>query len=134
MPEENLEHLIAAWIDAYNAGDMDRMLTMLDPDFEYISSGEVPGTRPAYRGHAEWRDDFWRDWRKMWETLRIEPAEQRVTGNRIVSLYTFEARARDGMEVSRRFSTLTTVRDGLIVRMQSYGDWSTALKAAGLGE
>jgi uncharacterized protein len=132
MSEENVEIVrrgYAAWSD----DDMDTMLALLDPDIEFVSSGLFPGLAPVYRGHSGWQD-LWRDLREPWESLRIVLDELREGGERVVTLFTFVAIGRDGLEVRRQFGNVWTFRDGLAVRIQAYADWSEALEAAGLSE
>jgi hypothetical protein len=45
---------------------------------------------------------------------------------------TFNARGRDGLEVRRKVASVATIQDGLIVRQENHGDWTTALEAVGL--
>lgn len=130
MSRENLERVQRGY-SAWNQGDMHAMLALMGPDFEYLTSGLFPGIAPIYRGHQGWRD-FWRDFREIWETLRIELDETRDAGDRVVALFTFHARGRDGLEVRRRFGNVWTFRDGLVVRIHAYADWSEALEAAGV--
>ncbi len=132
MSRENVERVrqgIAAW----NSGEMEAMLALLDPDFEYISSGVFPGLAPIYRGHQGFKD-FWRDFREVWESLHIEIDEMREVDERIVGLLTFTGRGRAGLEVRRRFGNVWTIRHGLAVRIEAYEDWNQALEAVGLRE
>lgn len=130
MSRENVERVQRGY-SAWNLGDMDAMLALMGPDFEYLTSGLFPGIAAVYRGHQGWRD-FWRDFRETWEMLRIELDEARDAGEEVVTLFTFHARGRDGLEVRRQFGNVWTFRDGLVVRIQAYADWSEALEAAGL--
>ena len=132
MSLENVERVRQGYA-AWNRGDMDAMLALLDSDFEYITSGVFPGLAPVYRGHQGFQD-FWRDFRETWEILNIELNEARDAGQQVVMLLTFHARGRDSLEVRRQFGNVWTLRDGLAVRCEAYGDWSEALEAAGLSE
>jgi ketosteroid isomerase-like protein len=130
MSHENVE-LLKQGVEAFNRGDMDGMLAMGDPELEFVTAGLFPGIAPIYRGHDGWVT-FWRDFRETWESLSIETNEFRDAGDRVVLLMTFDARGRNGLEVHRKFATVWTVRDGLAVRIQAYGEWSAALEAVGL--
>ncbi len=133
MSEENVE-LFRRGIEAYNRGDLDTLLALIHPDFEYVTAGLFPGLRPVYRGH-EGQRELWRDFRKTWDSLKIEINELHDTGDgRVVALLTWHARSREGLEVHRQFGTIGAAKNGLGVRQQVYGTWSEALEAAGLSE
>ena len=132
MSRENVE-VVRAGFEAWNSGDMDAMLAVLHADFEYVTSGLFPGLAPVYRGHEGFRD-FWRDFRETWDWLNIEIDEAQDADDRVVVLFTFHARSRDGLEVHRRFGNVWTFRDGFVSRCVAYGDWDEALEAAGLSD
>ena len=132
MSQENVE-LVQRGYAAWNRGDMDAMLALFDAEFEFVPSGVLPGLAPVYRGHQGWKD-FWSDFRETWDSLQIEVNEAHDTGEHVVALLTFRARGRDGLEVHRQFANSWTLRNGLAVRLQAHGEWTTALEAAGLSE
>lgn len=130
MSQENVDALRRG-VDAFNRGDMDGMLAMLDPELEFVTAGLFPGIARTYRGHEGWIA-FWRDFRGTWESLSVTANEFRDAGDQVVLLMTFDALGRNGLEVHRKFANVWTLRDGLAVRVQSYGEWGAALEAAGL--
>ena len=130
MSHENVE-LLKQGVEAFNLGDMDGMLALMDPELEFVTAGLFPGIPPVYRGHDGWVT-FARDIREPWESFTIETNEVRDAGDRIVLLMTFHARGRSGLEVQRKFATVWTVRDGLAVSVRAYGEWDAALEAVGL--
>jgi len=133
MSQRNVETLRRGY-EMWNEGDMEAMLELFSPDFEFVASGLVPGLRPVYHGHQGWLD-FWRDYRETFESLRIDLEQARDLDDVVVALITHRARGRDGVEVERRFGNVWTfTQDGLIARLQGYADWSGALEAAGLSE
>lgn len=127
MSRENLE-LVRSAYDAWNRDDLEAQLAMLHPEFEYVTSGLFPGLAPIYRGHAGYRD-FWRDFKQVWESLRIEIEELHEVGEQYVALFTFEARSRDGLTVRRQFGNVLSVRDGLAARVEAFASWAEALEA-----
>ncbi len=132
MSRENVE-LIKAAVEAWNSGEMDATLAMMDPEFELVTVGSFPDLAPIYRGHEGWVT-FWREFRGPWESLTVTADEFREVGDHVVLLMTFSARGRTGLEVHRKFATVWTFRDALAVKIQSYGDPSAALEAVGLSE
>jgi ketosteroid isomerase-like protein len=130
MSRENVE-VVRRIYEALNRGDMDAMLANLHPDVELVRTGVFPGLDPVYRGHDGARR-FWQDFRGPWESLSIAVHELRDCGERVLALFTFEARGRDGLELRRQAAQVVTIRDGLTVRGENHGDWATALEAVGL--
>lgn len=53
--------------------------------------------------------------------------------DRVLGLYTFHGRGRNGLEVTMKFGNLITLENGLVSRNVAFGDWQEALEAAGLG-
>ena len=135
MSRENVE-LVRRAYEAWNRGDMgdmDAMLAKVHPDVEYVTTGVFPGLDPVYRGHDGFKK-FWRDFRGAFDSLLIEVHELRDCGEQVLLLITFNARARDGLEVRRQAASVATLRDGLVVRHENHADWTTALEAVGLRE
>jgi ketosteroid isomerase-like protein len=132
MSQENVE-LVGRAYAAWNEPDLEAMLAILHPDFEYVTSGLFPGLAPVYRGHQGWTD-YWLEFRRTWEKLRIEVNELRDLGDQVLTLFTFEGRGRAGLEAQRRFGNVWTIRDGLVLRLQGYESWEDTLEAVGLGE
>ena len=132
MSQENVE-LVRRGIEAWNRGDLDALLATLHPDLEYVTTGVFPDLDPVYHGHDGFRR-FWQDFREIWESLSIEIHELRDCGERVLLRLTFNARGRDGLEVRRKVASVATIRAGLIVRQENYGDWTTALEAVGPSE
>jgi ketosteroid isomerase-like protein len=129
MTRQNLEIERAA-IDAWNRGDIDAVLATRHPEFEWHTTGVFPGLDPVYRGHEGSRK-FERDFRATWESLTFNVDEFHESGDQIAALGTFEVRGRDGMSIRRPVASVTTFRDGLVVRIDSYMDWGEALEAIG---
>jgi ketosteroid isomerase-like protein len=127
MTPQNLD-LARAGIDAWNRGDMDAVLASRHPEFEWHTSGVFPGLDAVYRG-VEGSRKFDRDFRAIWESLTFVVDELHDGDDRVAALGAFEARGRDGMYTRRPVASVTTFRDGLVVRIDSYMDWNEALAA-----
>jgi ketosteroid isomerase-like protein len=131
LSEQNLELARRAY-DAWNRGDVDAVLAVCHPEFEYHASGIFPGLDATYRGHEGFRK-FERDFRATWESLSIDIERLEDHGDQVAVLGTFEAHGRDGMSVRRPAANVVTIRDGLAVRIDAYGEWDRALEAIGEG-
>jgi ketosteroid isomerase-like protein len=106
------------------------VLATRHPEFEWHTSGVFPGLDPIYGGDVGSRK-FERDFRATWESLTFVVDEFHEGGDQVAALGTFEARGRDGMYTRRPVASVTTFRDGLVVRIDSYMDWDEALAAIG---
>jgi len=132
MSRENVE-IARRGYEAWNAGDVDAMLAMFDPNLEYVSSGVFPGLEPVYRGHEGWLR-FWREFRGTWDSLNIEVDELRDLGDRVVALLAFDATGRDGIRVRRPLANVWTFRSARVTRLEAFGSPAEALEAVGLRE
>jgi ketosteroid isomerase-like protein len=132
MSQEDLE-LARAGYEAWSRGDLEAMLTTLDKDVEFWSSGLFPGLEPVYRGHEGMRK-YWEDFRGPWKSLRIAISHFHQRGDQIVALGRFEAVGRDGLTVHREAANVLTLRNGLAIRITAHSSWKAALEAAGLSE
>ena len=86
MSEENVEAFkrgVAAW----NRGDIDAALEMLDPEVEVhaVAPATLGGESTIYRGHEGARELF-RDVQEAFPELQIEISEIRDLGERIVAI------------------------------------------------
>lgn len=133
MSEADLE-LYREGIEAWSRGDRDFVLERITDDFEFHAARLFPGIRPVYQGR-EGLIDFW-------ETFIVEPwAELSITidrsellaDGRMLALLTFRGIGKgSGAEVEVRYAHLARFREGLLERIDGYGDWDEALRAAGL--
>ena len=73
MSRQNLE-LARVFTEAWNRGDVDAVLELCHPEFEYHTSGDFLGVDPVYRGHEGFRK-LERDFRGAWESLRVVVGE-----------------------------------------------------------
>jgi ketosteroid isomerase-like protein len=134
MSEENLAITRKA-IDAFNERGFgsEGALSFFDEAMVFEEPPEQPAPRTA-RGREEAARIF-AQFDEAWESHISEPQEFIVVDEERVLVLTVEHfRGRDGIEVTQPCGNLFTVRDGRIVRMQSFWERGSALRAAGLGE
>jgi ketosteroid isomerase-like protein len=130
MSEKNVD-LVRQGYDAWNRGDLQWLLDHITPDYEFRTAQLFPDTAAVYRG-AEGLTRFWNTFREPWETLSIELERVEAIGDdRVLVLFTFHGRGRDGVEARLKFANLVTLRSGLARRHISFPDWQEALEAAG---
>ena len=123
--------MVRDWNEAWNRGDIDQLVSVLDPDVEWRTSGAFPGLDPVYTGHDGFRR-FWREFVEPWESFQIRTQELRDCGDRVLGLGYFEGRGRDGLEAHRPTASVWTFRAGRARVVQVYGDPNEALEAVGL--
>ena len=130
MSQENVE-IVRAGMEAWNRRDFDAVLATLAPEVEWGLSGAVPDVADVYHGHDGVRA-FWEGWTASWEEIQNEPEEYIDLGDSVLVLVHFRASGRNQIAVDQSVAFLFTMRDGLVVRFQSYWDRATALEAVGL--
>jgi ketosteroid isomerase-like protein len=105
-----------------------------DPNVEW--HGTLGGLDEGhfFRGHTEIIKGF-QDYFDTWERLELRPEELIDTGDELIVFVHEVARGRaSGMVVETDTATISTLRDGRIVRVRNFMDRSAALEAAGLWE
>jgi len=97
-------------MDAFNAGDVPRMLALLSEDVEVYASPELVNA-----GHYTGHDGFvsWiRSWTDAWEEVSAEMIDNAAVGERhVVATVNQEGRGRGGIEVSMELAFLFDVND-----------------------
>jgi ketosteroid isomerase-like protein len=137
MSQENVENLRAvleAWdFDTWKRGEAD--VSLLDPEVTYEDTILPDHVGETYRGH-EGVIRATERWIEPYEDLTIELERIVGTGDRLVSIHRFRARARHtGIEfVELPVAYLWTFRAGKVIHFRSYQTPEEALEAAGLSE
>ena len=131
MSEADFEVVRAAWA-ACSSGDIDRMLEFLDPDVELVPFGAMMEGK-SYRGYDGVREWFRRDIEPNWTEFQTLPEEFSRVGDRILVFGQWIARGRtSGVHLHVAATWIVDVRDGKIVRWQTYTDREEALQALGM--
>jgi ketosteroid isomerase-like protein len=133
MSQENVE-VMRQFHEAFNARDVERCLSLMHPDVEMVPiTARMEGT--VYRGHAG-VSAFLAGFDDDWEVFVTVPVEFRDLGDCVMSLGTWDARARasrislDGHPAA----WVAWFRDGKISRQETFTDRAQALEAVGLSE
>jgi ketosteroid isomerase-like protein len=115
-------------IDAYNAGDVDGLLTMADPDIEWEVAPEHPAAT-THRGFDAVRE-YHEDWRNTLQGLRIELRSVAESGDDVVTVCRLRGEgAESGADVEVEIAFLTAFRDGRAIRVEEFLDPDEALRA-----
>ena len=133
MPQENVE-IVRRAVEAFNrVGLAEAALRFFGPDAVFEEPPEQPSPTVAEGRDAAVRT--FRQFDEAWEEHRSDPEEVRVIDDERVLVLSIEHfRGRDGLEISQPCGSIYTLRDGKIVRLQSFWERETALKAADLRE
>lgn len=122
--------LVRSGYEAFNRGDLDAVLELLDPAVELgmLEDGIISGT---FRGHEGFRKLLTEN-NEMFTGYRNEPEEIiEVSERSIVVVVRSLARGRiSGAEVEGRLAHLWTVRDNQVIRLQAFPTREAALDAA----
>jgi ketosteroid isomerase-like protein len=118
-------------MDAWRAGDVDRMAKCLadDAEFRPIRAELENRTYIGVGGLREVMADFERDW----EELHVVAEEVIGRGDVVVTLGRLRARGRaSGIELDLPLALLFHLREGKIVRIESFREPQDGLRAAGI--
>ena len=133
MSQENVE-IVQRSLAAYAGGDIEEMLTYIDPDGELHSAIVGGAEGNTYRGHAGFRR-WYADSMESFAELRIELTEFRDLGDRVVAFGHIHGRGREsGLEVDSPTGWLFKLRRGKVVQANGFLSRTAALEAAGLSE
>jgi ketosteroid isomerase-like protein len=108
----------------------DALSRFLDPAIEWVPVTESLLAVDTYRGFDGVRR-YWGDFLSAWESYRVEPLRFDDGGDQVAVVVHIVGRTHE-LEVDETRSSLLTVRDGRVVRVDSFAEPEGARKAAGL--
>jgi ketosteroid isomerase-like protein len=133
MSEENVE-VFRRGVASFNERDEDAIDDLFTEDFEFIPYLAALVETTTYRGRDGLRQYF-ENAEAAWETFDVRVDEIRDLGDRVIAFGEIHGRGRgSGLETEVRLAWVVDFREGKMRRLQSYGDPSEALEAAGLSE
>jgi ketosteroid isomerase-like protein len=107
-------------------------LDLIDPDVVVVDH-DIPDAGD-YRGHEGLTKWLVEDWGSAWESYTLEPEQLVDAGDTVISIFTITARGKgSGVETTRRNSTVTTVENGRVTRVEYFTTEEEARAAAGVG-
>ena len=128
MSQDNVDKTLD-FIAAYNRRDFDAALEFFDPEVDWV----LPAHQrfDSCKGHAQIRL-FWEGLDESFEELRLDPQESVDAGDRVaVRLRYYSLGKGSGAELEGElYHQVTTFRDGMMVRVEYFTDWPSALDAA----
>ena len=115
-------------IDADNAGDVDGLLSMADPDIEWEVAPEHPAAT-THRGCEAVRE-YHEDWPNTVQDLTIDLQSVAESGDSVVTVCRLRGRGGEsGPDVEVEIAFLTTFRDGKAIRVEEFLNPDEALRA-----
>jgi ketosteroid isomerase-like protein len=130
MSQENVETVRAAY-GAWNAGDMDALRKLCDPDIIWRPPEGWPEPGPFVGREAvmRWFDQL----REAFDAYVTELSDIIDAGDRVVVRQNWHG-VGHGPEANVEATSVLTVRKGRIIGVEQFWDRSEALEAAGLSE
>jgi ketosteroid isomerase-like protein len=138
MSQENIEavrRLFAAF-QRVDVGNLERRLDevreIVDPEVEWIAPPHSLLASEEYRGYDGVRR-FWTQFLSAWDEYRVQVDELIDAGDQVVAVMRLSGRTNE-LEVDEARSSLLTLRDGRIVRIEPFASKDDALEAAKLSD
>ena len=138
MSQENVElvrRLYAELAGGGSAQEFEQRFTdealsaFLDPGIEWVPVADSLLAVDRYRGFDGVRQ-FWGEFVAAWEEYRVEPLRFYDDGEQVAVVVHIVGRTR-GVEVDQTRSSLLTIRDGRVIRVEAFADPDGAREAAG---
>jgi len=139
MSRENVELVRRLYGELASEGsplEFERRLTdealsaFLDPGIEWVPVAHSLLAVESYRGFEGVRR-FWGEFLSAWESYKVEPLSFCEAGDQVAVVVHIVGRTH-ALEVDETRSSLLTVRDGRVVRVESFPDPEGACEAARL--
>jgi ketosteroid isomerase-like protein len=129
MSQENVE-IVRSIYDEWLRGGL--ALDMFDPEMAMLESKLLPGAASAYGIDAVQK--YMESFANYWDEIRFEPQEYIEAGEQVVVIARLVGRGKSsGVDVTRTWAYVWTLRGQKALCMQGYADHAEALKAVGLG-
>jgi ketosteroid isomerase-like protein len=138
MSRENVEIVRRLFVafQSVNLDDFERRFDevreIFDPQVEWVAAPHSLLGSEEYRGYDGVRR-FWTQFLSAWDEYRVEAEELIDAGDQVVAVLRLSGRTNE-LEVDEARSSLVTLRDGRIVRIEPFASKDGALNAAGIAE
>jgi ketosteroid isomerase-like protein len=131
MSRENVE-IVRANFKAWNAGDMDALREMYDPNVVVRATEDWPEPGPFVGREAVMRQG--EQLRETWDAVTIEPIGDFIdVGDRVAVRHVWRG-VGHGPESNLEFTVVYTIRKGKIFGFEYFWDHAEALETLGLSE
>jgi ketosteroid isomerase-like protein len=133
MSEESatpaLVELVRQVIDAFNSGDIERVVGLIHRDFEASVPPQFSAEPDIYRGHQGIRRYF-DSFNDAMSEIHFEQGAFTEVGDAVVVAVRLTAKGRStGIVVEQQLAQVFTARDGKLLQIRSYGSLPEALQS-----
>ncbi len=119
-------------LEAFNGRDMERILSLPDPEFEAVIPAQLSAEPDTYRGHEGIRRYF-ESFYEVMDEIEFEAERFWDAGDAVVAAVHMRAKGkRTAIPVVQSFTQLWRMRGARALRVQTYVSREEALAAAGL--
>lgn len=118
MEPSAIEHIAIQWFEAFNAKQLDKLLSLYAEDAEHFSpklKARQPETNGIVKGHDAMRA-WWQDAFDRLPTLNYKVATLTANGDRVFMEYTRTVQGEDDMNVAE----VLEIKEGKIVASRVY--------------
>jgi ketosteroid isomerase-like protein len=116
--------------DAFDAGDVDGVLALLDPEVEVYMPNDLPnsGTFRGHEGYLKWVGN----WLEAWDDFTVEIREIEPVGERHVVAHARQSATGkgSGIPVEMEIAYMTETRDGRAIALHLYQSADEARRVA----
>jgi uncharacterized protein len=117
---------------AFNAGDLERILELTDPDFEAVVPPELSAEPDVYRGREGMRR-YWESFREVMEDIRFDADRFWEAPDCVVVAFHINARGRStAIPVEQRIWGVWRIREARVLEIRAFATAAQALRCAGL--
>src|SRR5947208_15897117 len=130
MTPQNVE-IVRKAIEAWNQREADLLLSYAAPEIEWMPAGPAAVERAVYRGHDEVASAYAAVW-ETWDLFRFEGSQVRDLGDSVLWLGRVKMRgSASQVELDQEFAARWMLRDGKLIRIQTFLSWRAASGAVG---
>src|SRR5437660_1635470 len=131
MSQENVE-IVRAVFETWNAGDMDGLRELHDPDATMRPPEDWPESGPFFGREALMRQ--WEQHRETWDADAVVPVSDFIdAADRVVVRFVWRGAGR-GPESNVELTGVYTMRKGKLFAIEHFWDHAEALETLGLTE
>jgi ketosteroid isomerase-like protein len=133
MSQQSVE-ILRRCFEAFNSGDMGRILTFTHPDFEAVVPPELSAEPDTYRGHDGIRRYF-QSFEDAFDEIRFRLERFWDVDDSVVVAARVTAKGRQtAISVEQDVAQVWTFRDGKAIRIRAYASLSEALETVRLAD
>jgi ketosteroid isomerase-like protein len=127
MSQENVE-TVRRWIEAYNRRDMEGLVAVIEPDFEFRSIFVT--VESVFRGHERFPHAYFRTLDEAYASFVVTPSELIDLGVAVLMVATADWLGREsGAEGKTPVNTAFWLRGDKVSRAETFTDRDEALEA-----